>query len=64
VLVREALAVLVAEGREIGAPVERHVAALKAASASSNGVSPEEHASRYAEALVQLLALYFEEEAD
>lgn len=63
-MLREALVTLVAEAREARAPVETLVAALKAASASTNGVSAEEHSARYGDALVQLLALYFEEEAD
>ena len=62
-LLRAALVALVAEGRDTGAPVERLVAALKAASAASHGVPAEERAARYGNALVQLLALYFEEEA-
>jgi hypothetical protein len=61
-MLRAALVSLTAEGRALGAPMELLVAALKTASVTSNGVSAEEHSARYGEGLVQLLALYFEEE--
>jgi hypothetical protein len=64
VLLRAALESLVAEGRSLGAPAELLVAALKRAAAHSNGVSPEELSERYGAALMQLLALYFEEDAE
>jgi hypothetical protein len=53
-----------AEGRAAGAPVELLVSALKTASSSSNGIDPGELSARYGAALIQLLALYFEEDAE
>ena len=61
---RAALQRLVNEGRETDAPAELLVAALKTASAGSNGIGKDERAARYGAALVQLLALYFDEDAD
>jgi hypothetical protein len=55
---------LAAEGRRLEAPVELLVTALKTASADANGIDPNELSSRYGAALIQLLALYFEEDAE
>jgi len=63
-LTRVALERLTAEGHAAHAPVELLVSALKTATSSSNGISPAELSERYSAALVQLLALYFEEPAD
>jgi hypothetical protein len=63
-LLREALVSLVAEGRRIDAPAALLVSALKRATAVPNGVAPDELSSRYGAALMQLLALYFEEDAE
>ena len=60
-LTRAAVERLAAEGRAACAPVELLVTALKGATASRNGVDPTELSSRYGAALLQLLALYFEE---
>ena len=62
-LLRAALVSLVAQGRALDAPAELLVGALKRATAAPNGVSPQELADRYGAALMQLLALYFEEDA-
>jgi len=61
VALRAALGTFIGEGRRAEVPFERLVGALKVVSAESNGVSAEEHSARYGDALVQLLALYFEE---
>ena len=63
-LTRVALERLTAEGHASHAPVELLVSALKTATSSANGISPAELSERYSAALVQLLALYFEEPAD
>jgi hypothetical protein len=63
---RVGLDALIAEGQAVEAPAELLVTALKTAlavSGASNGVSAEQRSARYSDALVQLLALYFEEEA-
>lgn len=61
---RAALESLVAEGRDQALPMEVLVSTLKTASTSPDGVVDEQRSSRYAGALVQLLALYFEEEPE
>jgi hypothetical protein len=61
---REALAVLTAEGRATHAPVELLVGALRTATTCTNGIDASELSARYGAALVQLLALYFEEDAE
>jgi hypothetical protein len=63
-LSRIAVEHLAAEGRKAGAPVELLVTALKTASAHTNGLDAGELSSRYGAALIQLLALYFEEDAE
>jgi hypothetical protein len=55
---------LAAEGRTTGAPVELLVSALKTATSNSNGIDATELSARYGAALIQLLALYFEEDAE
>jgi hypothetical protein len=62
--VRTAVEQLAAEGRAAGVPVEVLVTALKSATSSSNGIDASELSSRYGAALIQLLALYFEENAE
>ena len=62
--IRAAVARLAADGRASRAPVETLVSALKSAASSSNGIDAEELSSRYGAALIQLLALYFEEDAE
>ena len=61
---RTALVRLASEGRSTHAPVELLVSALKTAADSSNGIAAVELSTRYGDALVQLLALYFEEDAE
>jgi hypothetical protein len=63
-LTRIAVARLAAEGRAARAPADLLVAALKRATASQNGIEASELSSRYGAALLQLLALYFEEDAE
>jgi hypothetical protein len=63
-LMRIAVERLAAEGRAAHAPADLLVAALKRATASRNGIDPAELSSRYGDALLQLLALYFEEAAE
>ena len=63
-LTRLAVGRLAAEGRAARAPADLLVSALKRATASQNGIDPSELSSRYGAALLQLLALYFEEDAD
>lgn len=63
-LTREALVRLAAEGHATHAPAALLVSALKTAVASSNGIDATELSSRYGAALIQLLALYFEEDAE
>jgi hypothetical protein len=63
-LTRAAVGRLAAEGRVAHAPADLLVAALKRATASQNGVDAAELSSRYGAALLQLLALYFEEAAE
>jgi hypothetical protein len=63
-LVRAAIDRLAAEGRAAQAPVELLVDALKTATANSNGIEAAELSARYGAALIQLLALYFEEDAE
>ena len=53
---------LAAEGRAAHAPVELLVAALKTAAAATNGVTADELSSRYGAALIELLALFFEDD--
>lgn len=63
-MIEAALERLVAEGRAARAPVEVLVTALKTATSSSNGIDAGERSARYGAALIQLLALYFEEDAE
>jgi hypothetical protein len=63
-LTRIAVERLAVEGRAAHAPADLLVAALKRAAASQNGIEPGELSSRYGAALLQLLALYFEEAAE
>jgi hypothetical protein len=63
-LMRIAVERLAAEGRAAHAPADLLVAALKRATASQNGIDAAELSSRYGAALLQLLALYFEEAAE
>jgi hypothetical protein len=63
-LTRLAVERLAAEGRAAHAPADLLVAALKRATASQNGIDASELSSRYGAALLQLLALYFEEDAE
>jgi hypothetical protein len=63
-LTQIAVARLAAEGRAAHAPADLLVAALKRTATSQNGVDPAELSSRYGAALLQLLALYFEEAAE
>lgn len=63
-LTRMAVDQLVTEGRAAHAPARLLVDALKRASASRNGIDPAELSSRYGAALLQLLALYFEDAAE
>ena len=63
-LVRVAVERLAAEGRAAHVPAEVLVTALKSSVASSNGIEANELSSRYGVALIQLLALYFEEDAE
>jgi len=63
-LTHVALERLTAEGHAVHAPVELLVSALKAATSSTNGTPAAELSARYSAALVQLLALYFEEDAE
>jgi hypothetical protein len=63
-MMRTALQRLAGEGRAAGAPVELLVSALKTATSSSNGLDASELSARYGAALIQLLALYFEEDAE
>jgi hypothetical protein len=63
-LMRAAVDRLAAEGRAAHAPADLLVAALKRATATRNGIEPSELSSRYGAALLQLLALYFEEAAE
>ena len=62
-LLLAALHVLVAEGRRANVSVDRLVATLKTAAAPSTGATADRHSAAYGDALVQLLALYFEEVA-
>jgi hypothetical protein len=59
-----ALQQLTAEGHAAHAPVELLVSALKTATSASNGIPAAELSGRYSAALVHLLALYFEEDAE
>jgi hypothetical protein len=63
-LMRAAVERLAAEGQAAHAPADLLVAALKRAAASRNGIDAGELSSRYGAALLQLLALYFEEAAE
>jgi hypothetical protein len=63
-LTRLAVERLAVEGRAARAPADLLVAALKRATASQNGIAAAELSSRYGAALLQLLALYFEEAAE
>lgn len=63
-MLRDALERVAAEGRSTQAPVELLVSALRTAAHGSNGIAPSELSARYGDALVQLLALYFEEDAE
>jgi hypothetical protein len=63
-LVAPALERLAAEGRRSNAPVELLVASLKTVTSSSNGIDAAQLSARYGAALIQLLALYFEEDAE
>jgi hypothetical protein len=63
-MMQAALRRLASEGRAAGAPVELLVSALKTAVSSSNGIDASELSARYGAALIQLLALYFEEDAE
>jgi hypothetical protein len=63
-LTRIAVERLAVEGRAAHAPADLLVAALKRASASQSGIDAGELSSRYGAALLQLLALYFEEAAE
>lgn len=63
-LTRLAVERLAAEGRAARAPADLLVAALKRATASRNGIDDLELSSRYGAALLQLLALYFEEDPE
>ena len=61
-LTRVAVGQLAAEGRAAHAPVELLVAALKTAAAATNGIPADELSSRYGAALIELLALFFEDD--
>lgn len=61
---RVALERLTSEGHAVRAPVELLVSALKSATSATNGIPAAELSVRYSAALVQLLALYFEEDAE
>jgi hypothetical protein len=63
-LTRIAVERLVSEGRTAGMPMELLVGALKTATSSTNGIDAGDLSSRYGAALIQLLALYFEEDAE
>ena len=63
-LIRAAIERLAAEGRAASVPVELLVTALKAAATRTNGIDAGELSSRYGAALLQLLPLYFEEDAE
>ena len=63
-LVSGAIEQLSAEGRAVDAPIEVLVSALKHATSSSNGIDASELSARYGAALIRLLALYFEEDAE
>jgi hypothetical protein len=63
-MIHAAIERLATEGRAAGTPVEVLVSALKAAASSANGIAPTELAARYGAALIDLLALYFEEGAE
>jgi hypothetical protein len=63
-LTRVALERLTSEGHAGNAPVELLVSALKSATSATNGIPAAELSARYSAALVQLLALYFEEDAE
>jgi hypothetical protein len=63
-MMQAALQRLASEGRAAGAPVELLVSALKTATSSSNAIDAGELSARYGAALIQLLALYFEEDAE
>jgi hypothetical protein len=63
-MIHAAVTRLASEGRAAGAPVELLVSALKTATSSSNGIEAGRLSARYGAALIQLLALYFEEDAE
>jgi hypothetical protein len=63
-LTRIALERLTSEAHAAHAPVELLVSALKTATSASNGIPADELSARYTAALVVLLALYFEEDAE
>jgi hypothetical protein len=62
-LLNEALGEIGASARSTGLPVEQMVVMLREASARAAHRTETERAARYSEALLRLLAVYFDEAA-